>query len=77
MSFTAKDIAEKFQSRETRSVTILNQLTEEKKVVLVKIATPTRFIFFISRHLRAKNYPLTQNVYESLAAVAAEKPFFF
>ena len=35
---------------------------------------PTR-LFFHKQAFESQNYPLTQNVYESLAAVAAEKPF--
>ena len=70
--YSEKILPRSFQSRENTISHYLNQLTEEGR--LVKIATRPVY-FFISRHLRAKTTPLTQNVYESLAAVAAEKPF--
>ena len=71
--FTAKDIAEKFSVKRNTISHYLNQLTEEGH--LVKIATRPVY-FFHKQAFESQNYPLTQNVYESLAAVAAEKPFF-
>lgn len=71
--FTAKDIAEKFSVKRNTISHYLNQLMEEGR--LVKIATRPVY-FFHKQAFESQNYPLTQNVYESLAAVAAEKPFF-
>lgn len=71
--FTAKDIAEKFSVKRNTISHYLNQLTEESH--LVKITTRPVY-FFHKQAFEIQNYPLTQNVYDSLAAVGAEKPFF-
>lgn len=71
--FTAKDIAEKFSVKRNTISHYLNQLTEERH--LVKITTRPVY-FFHKQAFEIQNYPLTQNVYDSLAAVGAEKPFF-
>lgn len=71
--FTTKDIAEKFSVKRNTISHYLNQLTEEG--LLVKIATRPVY-FFHKQTFEIQNYSLTKNVYDSLAAVAEEKPFF-
>jgi len=64
--FTAKDIAEKFSVKRNTISHYLNQLTEEGR--LVKIATRPVY-FFHKQAFEIQNYPLTKNVYDSLAEV--------
>jgi sigma-54 dependent transcriptional regulator of gfr operon len=71
--FTAKDIAEKFSVKRNTISHYLNQLTEEG--ILVKIATRPVY-FFHKQAFELQNYPLSQTVYDRLAAIAEEKPFF-